>query len=164
MQVYRTTLSCSLHSEVYGPSTGLPLGAYPSSQLLQTDGRHYQTSLPRLVAEGTTNSRAPWLHGRYSASRLLWTHPTPSRLRPFSRFIRLCGLPSSADSSAGRGGPLQLLDASLSPCCRYHPAGVISLISHSARDPVAFAVNPAARPPGLVRFEATCAFTFVAAR
>ena len=31
------------------------------------------------------NSRAPWLHGRYSASSLLRAPPPPSRLRPISR-------------------------------------------------------------------------------
>jgi hypothetical protein len=33
------------------------------------------------------NSRAPWLHGRYSASSLLRAPPPPSRLRPLSRGI-----------------------------------------------------------------------------
>jgi hypothetical protein len=33
------------------------------------------------------NSRAPWLHGRYSASRLLRAPPPPSHLRPISRWM-----------------------------------------------------------------------------
>src|SRR3954452_6609497 len=40
--------------------------------------------LPSLVEE-TMNSRAPLLHGRYPASSLPRTRPTPSRLHPTSR-------------------------------------------------------------------------------
>jgi hypothetical protein len=36
-------------------------------------------------------SGVPWLHGHYSASLLLLTPPTPSRLPPFSRYFRLYG-------------------------------------------------------------------------
>ena len=67
-------------------------------------------------------SRAPLLHGRCPVSTLLRTQPPPSRLRPFSRGLRLCGLPCSVDFSTGRGRLLQLLGMSLSPCCPYHPA------------------------------------------
>src|SRR6202043_682467 len=52
------------------------------------------------------------LRGHYSASSLLRTHPTPSRLWPTSRFRRLYGLPCSGDFSLGRGGSLQLLSMS----------------------------------------------------
>jgi len=44
---------------------------------------------------------------------------------------------------------LQLLSASLSPCCRYHPAGVECRISQSASLDVAFTLRLWARPPGL---------------
>ena len=65
------------------------------------------------------------LHGRYPASTLLRTHPSPSRLRSTSRLSRLYDLPCSDDFSSGRGGFLQLLGMSLSPCCRFHPAEVL---------------------------------------
>ncbi len=64
---------------------------------------------------------APLLHGRCPVSTLLRTQPPPSRLRPFSRGLRLCGLPCSVDFSTGRGRLLQWLGMSLSPCCPYHP-------------------------------------------
>jgi hypothetical protein len=64
------------------------------------------------------------LHGHYSASSLLRTHPPPSRLRSFSRLRRLYDLPCSGDFSPGRGGLLQLLGMSLPPCCRFHPAEI----------------------------------------
>src|SRR5438270_9850159 len=67
------------------------------------------------------NGRAPSLRRHYSASSLLRTQPPPSRLRPTSRFRRLYGLPCSDDFAPGRGGLLQLLSMSLSPCCRFHP-------------------------------------------
>ena len=64
------------------------------------------------------------LRGRYSASQLLRTHPPPSRRRSISRLSRLYDLPCSGDFAPGRGGLLQLLGMSLSPCCRFHPAEV----------------------------------------
>ena len=67
------------------------------------------------------NSRAPSLHGRYPASSLLRARPPPSRRWPTSRVRRLYGQPDSADFAAGRGGLLQLRDASWSPCCRSQP-------------------------------------------
>ncbi len=71
---------------------------------------------------------APLLHGRCPVSTLLRTQPPPSRLRPFSRGLRLCGLPCSVDFSTGRGRLLQWLGMSLSPCCPYHPARGMCLI------------------------------------
>ncbi len=67
---------------------------------------------------------APSLHGRYPASTLLRTHPSPSRLRSTSRLSRLYDRPCSGDFAPGRGGLLQLLGMSLPPCCRFHPAEV----------------------------------------
>jgi len=64
------------------------------------------------------------LRGHYSASSLLRTHPPPSRRRSISRLRRLYDLPCSGDFSPGRGGLLQLLGMSLSPCCRFHPAEI----------------------------------------
>ena len=71
-----------------------------------------------------TSSRAPLLHGHYSASPLLRTRPPPSRLRSTSRLRGLYDLPCSGDFAPGRGGLLQLLGMSLPPCCRFHPAEV----------------------------------------
>ena len=48
----------------------------------------------------------------------------PLACQPTSRCCRLYDLPCSADFSTGRGGLLQLLSASSSPCRRYHPARV----------------------------------------
>src|SRR5262249_27674280 len=76
--------------------------------------------------------RVPSLHGHYPASSLLRTRPPPSRLRPLSRDHRLYDLPFSVDFSPGRGGLLQLLSASLSPCRRHHPAGAHRRISQIA--------------------------------
>ena len=101
-----------------------------------------------MLPEASQNSRAPSLHGHYPASSLLRTRPPPSRLRPTSRVRRLYGLPGSADFATGRGGFLQLLDVSWSPCCRSHPAGGVRLAGQPSTDPAAFAPNPRARPPG----------------
>src|SRR5262245_1188667 len=108
-------------------------------------------------------SRAASLHGRYSASALLPAPPPPSRLRPISRDHRLYGLPGSVAFATGRGGLLQLLGASSSPCCRSHPAGGARRIGQLATGPAAFALRLWARPPGLRTFGATSAFTRVTA-
>ena len=105
--------------------------------------------LPPVLTEELQNSRAPSLHGHYPASSLPRAHPPPSRLRPTSRGPRLYGLPCSGDFSPGRGGLLQLLDTSLSPCCRYHPAGVSRRFSQDATTHAVFALRMWARPPGL---------------
>src|SRR5215510_13638891 len=90
-----------------------------------------------------------------SASSLLRTQPPPSRLRPTSRLSRLYGLPCSGDFSPGRGGLLQLLSMSLSPCCRFHPAKVNSRFGQYSAGHSAFASRLQARPLGIFTFEAT---------
>ena len=102
----------------------LRLDVYSPPQVLQIDGRICHLVLAFLVVGDFTNSRAPSLHGRYPASTLLRTHPSPSRLRSTSRLSRLYDRPCSGDFAPGRGGLLQLLGMSLSPCCRFHPAEV----------------------------------------
>src|SRR5271166_3262470 len=102
----------------------LRLDVYSPPQVLQIDGRLCHLVLAFLIEGETTNSRVPLLHGHYSASSLLRTHPPPSRLRSFSRLCRLYNLPCSGDFSPGRGGLLQLLSMSLPPCCRFHPAEI----------------------------------------
>src|SRR6516165_7074117 len=85
--------------------------------------------------------QGPSLHGHYSASSLVRAHPPPSRLRPTSRGRRLYGLPCSGDFSSGRGGLLQLLSMSWSPCCRFHPAEVNSRIGQFSAGHSAFALR-----------------------
>ena len=103
---------------------GLRLDVYSPPQVLQIDGRLCHLVLTFLVVGDFTNSRVPSLHGRYPASTLLRTHPSPSRLRSTSRLSRLYDRPCSGDFALGRGGLLQLLGMSLPPCCRFHPAEV----------------------------------------
>jgi hypothetical protein len=138
VRISRTTLTCLLRAVAYGTypterafrrakasaySTSLSLSslrhsAYLPVLVLRITGRVYQCALASHTVRRVTNSRAPWLRGHYPASQLLRTRPTPSRLRPLSRCPRLYGLPCSADFATGRGGSLQLLSASLSPCRR----------------------------------------------
>src|SRR2546428_10983240 len=77
--------------------------------------------LPPVSSEEVPNSRVPSLHGRYPASSLLRTRPPPARRRTISRDPRLYARPDSAAFAAGRGGLLQLLDASAPPCWRSEP-------------------------------------------
>ena len=62
---------------------------------------------------------------------------------PVSPVIRR---PGSGDFSPGRGGLLQLLGMSLSPCCRFHPAEVTSRIGQCSVSHSAFAPTLKARP------------------
>src|SRR6266702_1226411 len=93
----------------------------PPPQVLQINGRLCHLVLAFPYVGDIANGRAPSLRRHYSASSLLRTQPPPSRLRPTSRFRRLYGLPCSDAFAPGRGGLLQLLSMSLSPCCRFHP-------------------------------------------
>src|SRR6201998_4595630 len=133
----------------------LRLDVYPPPQVLQINGRLYHLVLAFPYVGGIANGRAPSLHGHYPASLLIRTHPPPSRLRPTSRGRRLFGLPCSGDFSSGRGGLLQLLSMSLSPCCRFHPAEVNIRIVQSSAAHAAFALRLKARPSGILTFEAT---------
>src|SRR5712672_2997064 len=71
---------------------------------------------------------------------------------PVSPVIRL---PCSDDFAPGRGGLLQLLSMSLSPCCRFHPAEVNIRVGQSSAAHAAFALRLKARPSGILTFEAT---------
>src|SRR5208283_1754926 len=114
------------------------------------------SSRPCLPYDGVVaNGRVPWLHGYYSVSSLLRTQPPPSRLRPTSRCRRLYGLPCSDDFAPGRGGLLQLLGMSLSPCCRFHPAEMSTRIGQCSAAHAAFALRLRARLSDLLTFEAT---------
>src|SRR5438445_13534734 len=63
--------------------------------------------LPPMLLEPLQNSRAPSLHGHYSASPLLRTRPSPSRRSPTSRFRRLYGsLLRRFRSGARRASPV----------------------------------------------------------
>src|ERR1700693_2574153 len=131
---------------------GLRLAVYPPSQVLQTDGRLYHLAPASRVVAGFTDSRVPLLRGRCSASLLLRTPPPPSPLRSLSRVLRLYGLPCSAAFATGGGGLLQLLNASLSPCCRYHPAEVENRVSQSSMLHAAFALSVAGSAFGAAHF------------
>ncbi len=122
-------------SRIMGPLS-LRLDVYSPPQVLQIDGRLCHLVLAFLVVGDFTNSRAPSLHGRYPASTLLRTHPSPSRLRSTSRLSRLYDRPCSDDFSSGRGGLLQLLGMSLSPCCRFPPRRSVGAASIRFRLPM----------------------------
>ena len=142
--------------DIQAPETpgrfSLRLGVYPPAQVLQTDGCLCHRTPASHVVEGVTNSRVPSLHGHYPASSLLRTHPSPSRLRLISRWTGYTTYLASADFAAGRGGSLQLLSVSLSPCCRSHPAGVVRRVSQSATAHAAFAFPVAGSASGAAHF------------
>src|SRR5207247_10275159 len=125
---------------------------YPPAQVLQLNGCLCHCTPASHVVEGVTNSRVPSLHGHYPASALLRTHPSPSRLRLISRWTGYPTYLASADFAAGRGGLLQLLSVSLSPCCRSHPAEVVRRVSQSATAHAAFAFTVAGSASGALHF------------
>src|SRR5437867_7421534 len=101
-------------------------------------GAAVMAPLPPVLSETLRTSRVPSLHRHYPASSLLRTHPPPSRLRLISRWTGYTTYLASAAFAAGRGGLLQLLSVSLSPCCRSHPAGALRRVSPSATAHAAF--------------------------
>src|SRR5215471_13064088 len=60
--------------------------------------------LPPILLEPLQNSRAPSLHGHYSASPLLRARPSPSRLPPISRFTPVIRVPAPPISRRGEEG------------------------------------------------------------
>ena len=124
-----------------------------SSEISRWPARHY----PRLWIQRPSSERRRDFNPPNScaAQRTIRTHPPPSRLRPISRVRRLYGLPCSGDFAPGRGGLLQLLSMSLSPCCRFHPAKVNNRVSQSSVVHAAFAFQLEARPLVAFTFEAT---------
>ena len=95
----------------------LRLHVYPSSQVPQSDRRLYHLASASHVAKVVTKQQ-----GRFPPPALPGfpgtTNPSAT-LSPVGRFpgaAGLYGLPCSADFSPGRGGLLQLLSASSSPC------------------------------------------------
>src|SRR5437899_3366674 len=119
--------------------------------------------LPPMLLEPLQNSRVPSLHGHYSASPLLRTHPSPSRRSPTSRFRRLYGsLLRRFRSRARRASPVawRILVIVLSLLPRqsvppHRPDCDVPCCLHSISESSASGVNI---------FGATCAFTFVTAR
>ena len=92
----------------------LRLDVYSPPQVLQIDGRLCHLVLAFLVVGDVTNSRAPSLHGRYPASTLLRTHPSPfspSIDFPVEPVIR--STPAPAISRRDEEELLQLLGMSL---------------------------------------------------
>ena len=142
----------------------LRLEVYPSPQVLQTDGRLCHVAPASRVAEGIAEQQGPFAPRRLI--RFLATTGPSETLSPSAAFPRrgytayLAPLISQRDEE----GFSSCSTRPLSPCRRYHPAGRIQLVSQTALDPAAFNVKTASRPPVLGHFEATCAFTFVAAR
>ena len=134
------------HVDVQAPEPpvllSLRLDVEPPPQVLQTDGRlcHGRPCLPccrrHCRTAGPLRSTGITPLRRYCGPL---RHPLA--VRPLPRVRRLYGLPSSADFAAGRGGLLQLLDVSLSPCRRYHPAGVTRRVSQPATGHAAFALS-----------------------
>src|SRR5260370_29856981 len=82
--------------------------------------------------------------------------PLPRYHRPSRIPLAVHRLPgaSSADFSTGRGGFLQLLSMTLSPCCPYQPRRSVSSLQSLATLHAAFARQVRARPSGCSTFEA----------
>ena len=126
----------------------LRLGIYLPSQVLQTNGRRCHFALASRLAGRVTNSRAPSLHGRYPASTLLRTRPTPSRLRPLSRCAGYTAYLAPPISRRDEEG----LSSCLARPCHHavdnHPAGVSHRLSLFAMSHAAFAIAIASSASG----------------
>src|SRR5271170_6524873 len=127
---YASRTVSSLQTWTYSPQNFHDVSAFALTYILRLRSCKSMdafviSSLPSLWSETLQTAGLLRSYGRYPASTLLRTHPSPSRLRSTSRLSRLYDRPCSDDFSSGRGGLLQLLGMSLSPCCRFHPAEVL---------------------------------------
>jgi hypothetical protein len=137
-------------------ATREPLGTPGGSRAFSADGHPQAPVAPRRSCAARTFLVAQsWAECITNMPRFNLRQAQPSRLRPTSRFRRLYGLPCSDDFAPGRGGLLQLLGMSLSPCCRFHPAKVSSRVGQISAVHVAFALPLRARPLEILTFEAT---------
>ena len=104
------------------------------------------------------------LHGRYSASTLVRTHPPPSRRRSISRWSRLYDRPSPAISRRDEEGFSSCLACSCRRAVASTPPRWDCRIGQISAPHAAFALRLWARPSDPLTFEAACTFTFVTAR
>ena len=138
--------------DVQSPETpswfSLRLDVYPLPQVLQTDRWSYHPPIASLVGRVVAQQQGPF------APRTLLRFFTPmgpseslssSTDFPVFPVIRF---PAPLLSEAGRGGPLQVLGASLPSCCCFNPARVNRRFSQPATSHAAFAQRTRARPPG----------------
>jgi len=104
---------------------------------VQVNERCYQAPLPPVLSEEHEQSGplAPAACPRLPCYCGPVRHPLV--FRPLPRAL-VIGVPGSPDFAGGRGGLLQLLSASWSPCCRSHPAGVARRDSQPATGHTAF--------------------------
>ena len=109
------------------PKTSMSYQTWPlgiSFSLVPANLRTSLSSRPCLsLVKRFANNRAPLLPGHYPGSLLLRAHPPPSCLKLTSQQLLVIELTCSRNFFLGQVGLLQLLDMSLLPCCRYHPAG-----------------------------------------
>ena len=155
MQPLRTPPFPAEAPSVPGPTAPKPpvrfslrLGVYLPSQVLQTNGRRCHAALASHVAGRVTNSRAPSLHRHYPASTLLWTRPTPSRLRPLSRCAGYTAYLAPSISRRDEEGFSSCLACPCHHAVDNHPAGVSHRFSLFAMSHAAFAIAIASSASG----------------
>src|SRR5262249_18119289 len=90
--------------------------------------------------------------------------PPPARRHPSSRRCGLSGLPSFRRFRSGRGGLLQLLGVSLSPCCRYPPRRGEAARQSVCATPCYLRPHSCGLGPRIYPFRGHLAFTCVTAR
>ena len=113
---------------------------------------------PFFLFKALLNSRAPWLHERYLASRLLHAHPPPSHLQFISRVSVIEPTLLQQLSRWGEQGFSSCLVSPIVSSRHYHPAEVFIRFSPFSHEHVVFALRLRARPSRLITFEATYVF------
>ena len=140
---------------------GLRLDVYSPSQVLQTNGCFYHSPLPPWVSENRKQQ------GPFAPRTLLRFLATTGPSATLSSSIDFLGSPVirlPAPPISRRDEEGFSLSASLSSCCRLTPRQSVPSLQSVAPVHVAFALSVRARPLEFSVFEATYAFTFVAAR
>ena len=153
--------------DVQSPETpsrfSLRLDVYPPSQVLQTDGRFcHRPCLP--VVGGVHEQQGPF--APRALPRFVATTGPSATLSPSAHFPGCPGYTAYLAPPISRRGEEGFSSCSTRPC---HRAAALTppecpAAPASLRRPMLPSPSNRARPPGLRPFEATSAFTFVAAR
>jgi hypothetical protein len=124
-RVMRPTATAALSAATRVPAystwparISLPLGVYPPSQVLQSAGAFLRAPLPPMLSKELRTAGSLRSTGITPPHHYCGPIRHPLIVGPLPGAAGYRAYPASVDFATGRGGLLQLLGVSLSPCCR----------------------------------------------
>jgi hypothetical protein len=124
-RVMRPTATAALSAATRVPAystwparISLPLGVYPPSQVLQSAGAFLRAPLPPMLSKELRTAGSLRSTGITPPHHYCGPIRHPLIVGPLPGAAGYRAYPASVDFATGRGGLLQLLGVSWSPCCR----------------------------------------------